>query len=658
MKGGGKEQLWSGAPLQAELSESQLSRIAAEKNRTVRVLKLSLPFSDTSRGCEFLYAAIIERFPETRFPTHFVRFNQTRKLVRFAYDYKNSRCESKDLSFFTDDPPEEVIVQLVDTELSETELIETPRPLGLYLRFSPAGTISAGPIPVSASEPFRGASRAPRLALMSADVAAADIDAAFGPLESFPALVQRELQRSVENCQLHKQCEPVRAAISSIRDYEMLRAFDEARAVGLPVDVIINAGERAYYPGSHRTDAIKDSPWMWLRGNRERGPFGGILQMHTKFVVFGDRLAMSSNNNITGETRFLSRGLSVLYRTPQVVRMFQSLHAVIRAALPYPYAIDRRKNFSLLLNFERPRRHVAAAQRSYTPIASDEGYISSAYGILLDELARRDGKFELFMSPITDACFRYDRERCLLKELERRAARQQLHLGLAGTFYLKHLPDQPLTAPFWQRTSAEEAQSWQPRFRRWRNLWQKSPAAFSVYAGRQHGISIHHERYGVIHPDTVLSGSANFVFPQSLNTLEMIRVPKIFSQVADEIETYKEPYIVLPFVKSFERFGVQFKDCLFIAERPMDSIGLPPQKAFSGDRLVNESRALWPDVKVEDLRLIVPEESFWTTANDSVQMRDVPLAESVMSLSSYMCVWNKEADKSAVFRVSAATSPG
>lgn len=647
------ELLWSDSPLSVQLEQPRPSRIKEEKSALVRRMKFSFPFSEAPRGCEFVYGAVVEKYPQQRSEGSLIRMDTVRKLIRFAYDYKNLRCESKDISLHLSDLPYEIAVQLIDTELRDGWLEERPRSMGISLLKSENENFNARTLEIEANEPFRKLHRSPHVVDMSAQIAEDQVEALFGPHDSFPKLANREIEISIRECQMNKRCLPIRGAISSIRDYAFYEVIEKAKRVGVPIDLVINASERAYYPGTYKTPSLSYTPWMWLRGNRELGPFDGMLQMHTKFLVFGDRVVLSSNNNITGETRSVSRGLTMRYTNPDVIRIFDGLYGSILTGIPYPYHVDRNKNFNLLLSFERPRRFVASAQRTYTPITTEEGVTSSAYGIFLEELARREGAFKLFMSPITDDCFTYDRRRCFLSELQARAKAGTMDLDLAGTFYLNGgRPDRKV--PFWRDPQLPDHEVFAKRMSVWMDLRRAYPERLRISSGRKSVYTIRHERYGVIYPDTVMSGSANFVFPYSLNIVEVVKSPNVFRRVDEEIQSYSEPFVVIPYVNGIGHVGIPFKDCIFVVEQPFAGTKAPLKKRFSRRKLMNNLQSKWPGIAAEDLTIVEPPETAWGD-----EMVDSPLETTTLdneyfsAWSSYLCVSNRKTGATTVVRIAA-----
>ena len=87
-------------------------------------IKISFPISFSKNGCEFLYGAAVARgFPHMKLPPE---REGMRYLIKFKYDQKNSRCESKDLVFGANYLPKFLTLQFVRVSIDENYIFETP----------------------------------------------------------------------------------------------------------------------------------------------------------------------------------------------------------------------------------------------------------------------------------------------------------------------------------------------------------------------------------------------------------------------------------------------------------------------------------------------------------------------------------------------------
>jgi len=560
------------------------------------------------------------------------------------------RCESKDLSIPETDPPLSFTFQFIDVSLNPSTIEERPREHGVKLLLAGTSIASAEPVVVPDHEPFRAVSSSPRVSRMSTTIKDDEVSVLFGPHQSFNSAVENAIRDAIQRCKGENICAPIKIAVSVVKEIDVLRAIDDAHQAGIPVDIITNSGERSYYPSRLAPYPIKVAPWNWTKGNRHLGPFRGVLQMHTKFVIIGEDLAISSNVNLVNDSKWSSRGLTLVYRNRAVVKMFQALFTAIRSGISYPLTVDRRDNFALLVNAERPRRYVASAQRPFTIIRTEDGVVSSAYGILLEEIAETPGRFSLYMSPITDSCFSFQRQRCFLDELYLKASQGKLNLGLSGTFYLA--PETSASkGPIWSTLDLKREDSWHPRAKGWLSFFSQFPDAVSVFTDRWGAYTVHHERFGVLGEDTLVSGSANFVFPFSLNTVELIRSRALVAEIQRELDTYDEPLFVAQGAPNLTNYGRVEKNCLFFFERSIGGEEVTQSKVFSGDEVLELVKKRGFAEGLNQVRLVVPTSTTLKSLspNDSFESREI--TASFDSPSSYVCLWRPDTGASLVARL-------
>ena len=649
------ESSWILPKYRVDISLPQPSQIPAENGRNVRSIKISVPFSHVQGGCEFLYAATVEKYsrlPRQKFQSVIV---SPRNLIRFAYDHKNLRCESKDLSILDGDSPESITVQFVDVILRNDYILEEPRPAGMLLRLSGGRVVEVSETQIKPAYPFLTSSQSKRVDQMSTDLTPKQVSLSFGPNENFNDVLMRELNKTLKDCRAGIKCPRIRLAVSAIKEIDILQVLDDLHDAGSDIDAIVNAGERAFYPGNYPEPyKFRFAPWFWNKGSRHLGPYKGILQMHTKFAVIGDSLAISSNLNLVSDTKYRSRGLTVTYRSNEVAQMFDAIFVTLRTAVSYPLRVDRRHNFVLLYNSERAKSYVASAQRPYTAIRTEEGEVSNAYGILLDLLDRTSNKLSLYMSPITNSCFRYGRNLCFFDQLRRKAKAGQLDLGLSGTFYVTQ-KNSSQTKPLWHSIDPADRLSWTPTFTKIFPLQREFPNLIGAYTGRDSTYTVHHERFALLDPDTLITGSANFVMPFSLNTIEILRIPAIYRAAKKEVVTFEEPYFVARGGAGLGRLAPMEKDCLFFFEKRVGGnliTAAPPRlKQFRREDLLKALKRQHFDWKVEELRLVMPSEESWTN-NPATDLFSLQAVEAqILSPSSYFCVWHEAEQRSVVVRL-------
>lgn len=650
------ESSWMLSNYRVDISSPVSSQIPAENGRQVRSIKISVPFSSVQGGCEFLYAAAVEKYsalPPQKFQSVILA---PRNLIRFSYDHKNLQCESKDLTILGGDSPESITVQFVDVTLAADHIREQPRTIGIFLKLSGSKVVEVTETPIKPTFPFLTPSHSKRVDQMSTNLSPDQVSLSFGPNASFNKVLLRELRESLHDCRVGLSCPRIRIAVSAIKELDILQVLDDLHDAGCDIDVLVNAGERTFYPGAYPDPyKFRFAPWFWHKGSRHLGSFKGILQMHTKFAVIGDSLVISSNMNLVSDTKFRSRGLTVTYKSNQVAQMFDALFVTLRTAVSYPLRVDRRHNFVLLYNSERAKRYVASAQRPFTAIRTEEGEVSNAYGILLDLLDQTSGKLALFMSPITNSCFRYNRKLCFFDQLRRRGDAGQLDIGLSGTFYLTQ-KNGSATEPVWQSIDPADRLSWTSTFSEIFRLQREFPSLIGAYTGRKSTYTVHHERFALLDPDTLITGSANFVMPYSVNTLEILKIPEVYRVAQKEVATFDEPYFVARGEAGLERLAPMEKDCLFFFEKrvggDLKTASEPRLKQFSREELLRAVRNEYSDWNIDELRLVMPSEESWKSnpANDVFSLQQV--GEQILSPSSYFCVWHLGEERSTVVRLS------
>lgn len=479
------------------------------EGRAARI-KLSFPFDEAGLGCELNYGVgLFERGSAQR-----------RYLLKFRYDLRNKRCECKDLYFVSGFIPDRATFQLVRVTKEEDAIVETPEPLGVAVTFGQDGEnldATLREVSIAQEEPFRRAERTPLVERFSTSLRPEQREVLVTPRDSIGHFVVQELTRRMERCRDTGECDRIRIAVAMATDPLVLDTLDMAADAGLRVEWIENLHGR---DDEHPTRLL---PYKWLRGNPLLDATG-ILPMHTKFVIFGEDTVLSTGANLDFDRWPNSRQVAVVYRSEEVAAIFGELFTMIRTSLYYPVKVDLRDDLVVLFNAERPRGYSAFSAKPYLAIETEQGVRSNAYGILFEVMARTPGPMRLSMSPLSDTCERHERMRCFFELLEDRASQGELELVLNKAFYLG---DEPFVGPGGRSFSAT------PAFRRLVDLFPPDAKGLRLMTRPGKELSMHHERLGLLGDDLVLLGSANYARTGSLNTIEILRDPALYRELAE-----------------------------------------------------------------------------------------------------------------------------
>lgn len=612
-----------------------------------RILKFGIPFSAAPNGCEFVYGAVIQHFEPGRFGNDFHVVDAERHLVRFEYDYKNLRCESKDLSIVIVDPPTSLVLQLVDVELGPETLTERPRPMGYRISIEDDELAAVAEEPIAPREPFRTVTVTKAVRRMSANLAPDEVRVALGPVESFGDLVHEQLARVTRSCLRDRHCPPVLIAVAHMPEVTSLALLDKAKAAGVPLDVITSYQPRAHKRHERTEDHARFAWWNWHRGNHFIGKLSGLLPMHAKFIVIGDELVIASDSNLTYNTRNFARNLTSIHRSPEVIAMYKAIFAMIRTAVTYQLEVDLRDNYVLLLNAERPRKYAATARRPFTPITTEEGVLSSAYGIVMKVFATVPGKIELFMSPLSDGCFRYSRRYCWSDLLRSRLDSGRLALSITAGLLNVPVDEIDPAKPLWYQPSigahlASKAKGLEYE------LARSYPQLVKVFSGRAQLLSVFHHRMALLPPDTVLGGAANLVYPYTLNLVELIRNPEIFRKVKLETKTFDEPYLALRRDVDSGTKDAESHGCTFVYNRPLGVGRGARPKYFRSAELLKHLRRRGFARSLDGVVIVAPTPASWmigTPGKDRfLQRNPTPV---FASHASHMCVYDTRTARSA-----------
>ncbi len=656
---------WEIDGMSIEIFRSRESRYFPEMRYSP--MHITVPFSQTPRGCEFVYGAVVYRYHQQSDRL----IEQPRYLTKFRYNLERGRCESKDLFIIDGETPFDMDVQLVDVELSGEEIIEMPRPEGLrIIALSPEEVRVAKQV-IPAQEPFRRPQFTKRISKFSANLDAGEAEMLVAPYDQVKPLILSEIRALIERCkssgQSNAQCSSapgssIRGAIAEILDPDISDAMEDARAAGIDVDVLTNYRAQAETSQLVTLDHGKlrgvtarfdgPSPWMWLRLN----PHSLVLKlpMHTKFIIIGDSFVLSTNANFNFMFTESSREVTMVYRSPTVVQMFDDLLAQIRTSVYRPLDVDLRDNFLLLFNADRPRGYSVTDQKSYVPINTNEGVRSSAYGILLELLARSTGEVVLAMSPISDACDTYRRRHCLFDILSRRAGIGMFRLFMNGYFYFS---EEVGGLDEWRYAARRYQEEFQNRFRAVRKIFSEtSEDGLSIFMQKGNSYSLHHERLGLVGDDWVLAGSANLGQKGTLNVMELLRSPVLMEKVKSEVATFDEPYFV-SHAHEWTPEEKEYRNCEFTFERELLHWREYKLKRFQRSEVISELKRKYGVEAPGTLFLVSP--AFDPRPDDGVRYfkdvgeKVVELEEVFTSLSSYLCIQDS-AGQSYVVNVQAS----
>jgi hypothetical protein len=627
---------FQGQTMEVTISWPQPVRADLNSKGKAAVVKVSFPLGQNPDGCEFVYGAALVYHKPWAPGGQAIRFDNPlrRYLLKFKYDLKNKRCESKDLFLLPSDKPERFVIQLIEVRYDKQTVLEEPVATGVEIRLDNR-TLEPGvafrDIQIPAEEPFRVREKTRVVEKFSTTLDPRDVEVMVLPRDSLLDFLLRELAARSERCQKQRICDRIRVAVAFTNDARMIQAFERAAAAGLPIDWIENIDNRNETelgpPATGTPVPVTVSPWKWLRGNPYLDPVGR-LPMHTKFAVFGDDLVVSAGANYDFERWPTSRDLAVIYRNKDVAAIFSEVFTMIRTSLYYPIAVDLRDDFVLLFNADRPRGYSASNNKPYLAVTTEEGVESSAYGILFELLAQAEGQVSLAMSPISNSCARYRRQRCLYEEIRFRAVGGNVDVLVNDFFYEDEAKFAPLAA-----------------------LFPPNGTGLRRKAEWNGGGSAHHERAAILGDDRVSLGSANYAFPSSLNTMEIISEPKVIEAVRREFATHAEPFFVAP----IEKAGggrLDIETCRFIVEKNVLRKESHPMLRFDRDELVGElKRALQVD-DVEPLWFRLAWEDAWQTVGvpDENIIEAVPLPAIVESPASYFCLKDVRSGRTAVVR--------
>jgi hypothetical protein len=616
-------------------------------------VRVEVPLAQVPYGCEFLYGAAVYQYHHSNERL----IEMPRYLIKFRYDLRAGRCVSEDLSLVDREGPVTVLLQLVDVQLGATEYVEIPRPQGIEITAASPGQPAFALISIEPREPFR----LPRVTQLnpkfSHDLSPQQRELFVAPYDDIKGVILEELARATDLCRSGSACPSVRGAIAELLDPDISQALDEARRAGVSVDVVTNYRAQSessrlitLEQGELRSITSRyagPSPWMWLRGNPHRLVLK--LPMHTKFLAVGDSFVVSTNANFNFVFTASSREISMVYRSPEIVRMFDEVLTQVRTSVYRPLAVNLEDPFILLFNADRGRGYSVTQRKPFVPIETNEGVRSDAYGILLEILSRVEGPVRLAMSPISNGCGTYRRRRCLFELLRDLVTEERLELFMNGYFYLidnAGAPDE------WRYAHADYREFVSERFKPIQALFGVNhPTQPQLFMQKGNSYSLHHERAGLLGQDLVLAGSTNLGQTGTLNVMELIRDPELFRGLRGEFDTFDEPYFVSP-VHPWTPNNKRRGNCEFTFERDLLRRSDYRRKRFRRSELraeLQRRHGIDPSVPIEIIEpLQTPAADDGVRYISDVELSTTPVEETFISWSSYLCVKVGARDEVAV----------
>lgn len=506
-------------------------------------LVVDIPFEDAAAGCELIYGAVL--FDHPPLPPAMARSTLretrlSRALIRFRYDLKSRKCESKDLSLDIFDLPERIRVQLVRVVVTP-EAIEEVADQRVYAieladaRFPPPVTFST--VDIVPGPPWLSSRRTRRVPFSSALPPAA-VEVLMPPYDDLERRIVREIDAHVADCRRGGSCADIVGSVAIARTPSIQAALLSAEAAGVGVEIIVAPQPRLYYGDFGHRELPRVGDWQWLRGDgdvRRRGK----LEMHTKFIVIGDDVVISSNANHDFADWPRSRSVAAVYTSSTVADIFRQVQALVRTAALVPVNIDLDEDFTVLFNASRPRAYNVLAHKPYVAHVMPSGERAGAYGVLFALIDETPGVLKLDMSPISNSCAARGRRRCLYEVLARKAQSAELDLRFNAYFWV---PRQSAGAVPRAR-SADEVE-WKRSFTKLLGALGDSAARPRVMTEATNGWSSHHGRWALLGSELTLLGSANYATPQTVNTIEILRDAEVRARLAEEWESMTEPYYV------------------------------------------------------------------------------------------------------------------
>lgn len=515
-------------------------------------IKISIPFTEMRPGCEWFYGRV-----EKHSDRVFINEAQNpmkddswidRYIIRFQYDHRNRRCESKDLWVDHRMGNQHFALQIVQVTVTPDELRESPWGPLFRIQIERTGnTLQAHfkDVKAEAEEhrwgPLRQIQVTPRRSLFSSPDLSG-ISYAVAPWNSLKDRLLEEIETRMARC-LKGDCLPIRISVAAIEDPALEALLHRAQLTGLNIEVLTNV--RLEHP-LRRKARESFVPWQWSMGSSWKDY--ALLPLHSKFAIFGNELVLSTSSNFEFERFYRSREWFVAYTQPSIVQMFQNIQFFNRTNLFFPLQVDLRHPFLLLYNSDRSRLFSSSYRKAYSLVTTEGGVRSSAYGIALELIRRDPGPVQLWMSPISDSCYLYRSPLCFFEVLREKAFGPGLELHLNSFFYL---PPHQTTTERLERQSA----------------FLKDEQQKFLYQFQGEALSSRHERL-ILLSERVMLGSANFAHRSSVNTIEVFKDAHLRQKVLRERSTFLDPYTVMT-ARSSTPDQRRLGECEFVFEREL-----------------------------------------------------------------------------------------
>ncbi len=629
-------------PYAIERSDSGVPTGVGDVYERFRIVKLSFPFGSIVPSCDQLFGVGVYNFSKPEDPPSWRRL-----LFSFAFDVPNGRCESKQL--FIDDlgAPETIDIQLVKIGNEGSALVERPLPNGIHLElngtaFNPLTTlVRSQEIPTSF--PFLGLHQTDIVEKFSADPSPREVRVLVSPTDDIEHELVSTLESFIDECPTAPKCGPLRVAVARIDDSRFIELFEKARIRGIDTEVIVSFRSwlgRADFRAQEPVNRLAPLEWLYANPYVPYRP-EMRLAMHTKFMVLGNRTVFSGSNLYFTRYPYARQNL-IEYSNPKINGMFHELFARIKSGAFVPKRVDLASGFSLMLGGEKMQR-VGAMRKKVSPgVITEDGLRTTAYGAALNLIDSAKSSLTMSMTPLSDACHRFSSELCFFETLARKGKEIRSTFYENPTFFVDRERYDRLNLQFLPGNMSVNEM---PEIDAYAKLLDvpvgdlKFPKlAFGV------GGTVHH-RLAVIDGEAIIGGSVNLAHDVTLNTVEILRSAALASSIEARMTPLDEPYYISPIRSDF--VGNEMRDfardgnCLFVYEFPtFSSKPLSPIHSYSKDAIFEALAAQYPNAAGSKASsIILPDaQDVSMLAPSGISLIEKPIAEGVLSASSYLCV--------------------
>ncbi len=596
----------------------------------VRTLKVSVPFDQHDRGCEFLYGLAQYHFTDEvrrfRFP--------------FLYDYKNRRCEAKSLFLIEKDLPEEVVIRTVETSRQGDFLAEAPSSWEIALSFPDKRGSNPNTSRREAKDTAVQKTRLHPSFSLSAPPGAVSV--LHAPVHDLNQFLSDRIDQYTVSCR-DAGCKPITVVSALPLFPKAAEALDRAAANGVPVNFLANYQPTHRYR-EKRYEHIQPLEWLRFQPFSEEA-IGVKLPMHAKFIVLGGETVFSGAIN-----EFInlpsSRQDLFIYEHEGAAARFQEIAARIRSMYLAPVQLESDKRLHILLNASLSKASLGFHPDVFLRYHTKEGTASSAYGFVLDRLSEIPGRFLVSMSPMSQGCASLKRRICWYQILREKALQDDLRLIANLRFLIPEAQKENYSPSPIQELNPDD---FHPRFQTLIREVNPGPEDLLIRSFDDRAQSTDHQRVIVAGRRAVVAGSANFAYPETLNTIELIEDSTLNLHFRRYQQTLEEPYLIIPAERA-KNNGVTVKGCHFVREwsvfgKPASTLRRIPRREL--EKLLFEQHGIAAD---EELTVIEPTEPFEPFHSKS--FRERPLPEMLHSHSSYFCLSSRNDERSwVIFRL-------